>query len=34
MDAHILAKVSRNLGAPMTGIGMDDLDIKLADRGW
>jgi pyridoxal 5'-phosphate synthase pdxS subunit len=33
-DAHILAKVSRGLGAPMTGIGMDDLDLKLADRGW
>jgi pyridoxal 5'-phosphate synthase pdxS subunit len=34
MDADILAKVSRGLGAPMTGIGMDDLDLKLADRGW
>ena len=34
MDPDILAKVSRGLGAPMTGIGMDDLDIKLADRGW
>ena len=34
MDPHILAKVSRGLGAPMTGIGMDDLDVKLADRGW
>ncbi|CAB4726990.1 unannotated protein [freshwater metagenome] len=34
LDPHILAKVSRGLGAPMTGIGMDDLDIKLADRGW
>ncbi len=33
-DPHILAKVSRGLGAPMTGIGMDDLDLKLADRGW
>ena len=33
-DAHILAKVSRNLGAPMTGIAMDELDVKLADRGW
>ncbi len=33
-DAEILAKVSRGLGAPMTGIGMDDLDVKLADRGW
>jgi pyridoxal 5'-phosphate synthase pdxS subunit len=33
-DAHILAKVSRGLGAPMTGIGMDELDVKLADRGW
>lgn len=34
LDADILAKVSRGLGAPMTGIGMDELDLKLADRGW
>lgn len=33
-DADILAKVSRGLGAPMTGIGMDDLDQTFADRGW
>ncbi len=33
-DPHILAKVSRGLGAPMTGIAMDDLDQTLADRGW
>jgi len=33
-DAEILAKVSRGLGAPMTGIDMDDLDVRLADRGW
>ena len=33
-DASILAKVSRGLGAPMTGIGMDELDIHLEDRGW
>jgi pyridoxal 5'-phosphate synthase pdxS subunit len=33
-DPHILAKVSRGLGAPMTGIGMDDIDVRLADRGW
>ena len=33
-DPAILAKVSRGLGAPMTGIGMDDIDIRLADRGW
>jgi pyridoxal 5'-phosphate synthase pdxS subunit len=33
-DADILAKVSRGLGAPMTGIGMDDIDVRLADRGW
>ena len=33
-DPEILAKVSRGLGAPMTGIGMDDIDIRLADRGW
>ncbi|MGI9578812.1 MAG: pyridoxal 5'-phosphate synthase lyase subunit PdxS [Microthrixaceae bacterium] len=33
-DAAILAKVSRGLGAPMTGIEMDDLELKLAERGW
>lgn len=33
MDADVLAKVSRNLGQPMTGIGMDDT-IKFAERGW
>lgn len=34
MDASILAKVSRGLGTPMTGIGMDEIDVRLADRGW
>jgi len=33
-DPHILAKVSRNLGAPMTGIGMDEINQKYAERGW
>ena len=33
-DASILAKVSRGLGAPMTGIGMDDLEVHYEDRGW
>jgi pyridoxal 5'-phosphate synthase pdxS subunit len=33
-DPHILAKVSRGLGTPMTGIGMDDLTQRYADRGW
>lgn len=33
-DPAILAKVSRGLGTPMVGIEMDDLDIRLADRGW
>jgi len=33
MDADILAKVSRGLGTPMTGIGLDDT-IKFAERGW
>jgi len=33
-DPQILAKVSRGLGAPMTGIGMDELDVAYADRGW
>ena len=33
-DPAILAKVSRGLGTPMTGIGMDELDVHLEDRGW
>jgi len=33
-DAHILAKVSRGLGAPMTGIGMDQVAERFAERGW
>jgi len=33
-DPHILAKVSRGLGAPMTGIGMDEVTQKFAERGW
>jgi pyridoxal 5'-phosphate synthase pdxS subunit len=33
-DPHILAKVSRGLGTPMTGINMDEVTVRLADRGW
>ena len=33
-DAKVLAKVSRNLGAPMTGIGMDHINERYAERGW
>ena len=33
-DAHILAKVSRRLGAPMTGIAMDEVNQRYAERGW
>ena len=33
-DPAILAKVSRGLGTPMTGIGMDDVAERYADRGW
>ncbi len=33
-DADMLAKVSRGLGAPMTGIGMDEVNTKFAERGW
>lgn len=33
-DPAILAKVSRGLGAPMTGIAMDELDVQFEDRGW
>jgi len=37
MNPDVLVKVSRNLGTPMTGIGMDQIDEhggRLADRGW
>jgi pyridoxal 5'-phosphate synthase pdxS subunit len=33
-DADILAKVSSGLGAPMTGIEMDEVNQRYADRGW
>ena len=33
-DPVIVAKVSRGLGTPMVGIEMDDLETRLADRGW
>ena len=33
-DPVIVAKVSRGLGTPMGGIEMDDLETRLADRGW
>ena len=33
-DSSILAKVSRGLGAPMTGIGMDEINQRYAERGW
>jgi len=33
-DPAILAKVSRGLGAPMTGIEMDEINQRYAERGW
>ena len=33
-DPSILAKVSRALGAPMTGIGMDAVTERYSHRGW
>jgi pyridoxal 5'-phosphate synthase pdxS subunit len=33
-DAGIVAKVSRGLGPAMPGQEIDQLDVKLADRGW
>ena len=33
-DPHIIAKVSRRLGAPMTGIAMDEINQRYAERGW
>ena len=35
-DVDVLARVSRGLGAPMTGIGMDEINNtqRFAERGW
>ncbi len=33
-DPEVLAKVSRGLGAPMTGIAMDEINQRYAERGW
>src|SRR5579872_5492356 len=33
-DPHIVAKVSRGLGAAMKGQEIAELDVKLAERGW
>lgn len=33
-DPAMLIKVSRNLGAPMVGIEMDKVEVRLAERGW
>lgn len=33
-NPDILAKVSSGLGAPMTGIGMDEVNVHYAERGW
>lgn len=32
-DPEKVAAVSENLGGPMTGIGMDDITLKMSDRG-
>jgi pyridoxal 5'-phosphate synthase pdxS subunit len=34
MDADVLARVSTGIGAPMTGIGMDEINQRYAERGW
>jgi pyridoxal 5'-phosphate synthase pdxS subunit len=33
-DPAIVAKVSRGLGDPMRGAEIDQLETKLAERGW
>jgi pyridoxal 5'-phosphate synthase pdxS subunit len=33
-DAAIVAKVSRGLGEAMRGDEIDQLDVRLAERGW
>lgn len=32
-DPKLLAKISENLGGPMTGIAMENIQIKMAERG-
>ena len=34
MDPAVLARVSTAIGAPMTGIGMDEINQRYAERGW
>lgn len=34
MDADVLARVSTGIGGPMTGIGMDEINQRYAERGW
>ncbi len=34
MEADVLARVSTAIGAPMTGIGMDEINQRYAERGW
>ncbi len=33
-EPSVLLRVSRNLGAPMVGIEMDEIEVRLAERGW
>ena len=33
-DPQILAKISRGLGDAMKGQEIDQLEVKLAERGW
>ena len=33
-DPAILAKVSKGLGEPMVGIEIDQVDVRLSERGW
>nr|MDA8081281.1 pyridoxal 5'-phosphate synthase lyase subunit PdxS [Actinomycetota bacterium] len=33
-DPAVLLNVSRNLGPAMVGIEMDEIEVRLAERGW
>ncbi len=33
-EPSVLLRVSRNLGAPMVGMEMDEIEVRLAERGW
>jgi len=33
-DFELLAKISENIGEPMKGLDVEELEVRLQDRGW